>query len=287
MLLIAATIAGFACSAPRHHDGDAIMCAGSHRSDRLYGIDAPEMPGACRPGRRCTPGDPYAARDMLARLTNGRSVVCNQVDSDVYGRRIVRCSADGEDLSCAMIASGLAVARYGRLDCRTQPPVSKPRIVGNYARAPAPEPAELPLPERNPPASAHENHTRQKGSETSPGANRYYAPATGENTATNEAPGWNTMAIGVAVWLILVNSAAWAGFAIDKKRSIAGLARRVQRIPERRLLLLAGIGGSIGAIAAQQLLRHKTRKLPFASQLLWIAGCQAGVVIGVIAYLAH
>ncbi len=283
MLLIAATIAAFACSAPRHHDGDAIMCGGSHRSDRLYGIDAPEMPGACRPGRRCTPGDPYAARDTLARLTSGRSVTCKQVDTDVYGRRIVRCSADGEDLSCAMIASGLAVARYGRLDCGTQPPMSRPQIFGNYEIAPAPEPAELRLSGRNSPASVQENDTRQNGSQRSPGAERYYAPAKGENFA-NEAPGWNAMAIGVAVWLILVNSAAWAGFAIDKKRSIAGLALRVQRIPERRLLLLAGIGGSIGAIAAQHLLRHKTRKQPFASRLLWIAGFQAGIAIGAIAY---
>lgn len=108
---------GFACAAPTHHDGDAIRCGGSGRSMRLYGIDAPEMPGACRSGRQCTPGDPYASRDHLASLTAGRSVRCEQVDADRYGRLVVRCTAGGVDLSCQMVRDGFAVERYGRLRC--------------------------------------------------------------------------------------------------------------------------------------------------------------------------
>ena len=46
----------FPCPNPYHHDGDAIRCGHEGRSDRLYAIDAPEMPGACRPGRECSPG---------------------------------------------------------------------------------------------------------------------------------------------------------------------------------------------------------------------------------------
>lgn len=107
----------FACPSPTHHDGDAIRCAGQGKSMRLDSIDAPEMPGACRPGRTCTPGDPYASRDHLASLTRGQSVQCRQVDLDHYGRRIVRCYAGGVDLSCKMVADGFAVERYGRLDC--------------------------------------------------------------------------------------------------------------------------------------------------------------------------
>lgn len=106
----------FLCAAPYNHDGDNIRCAGGP-SSRLYGIDAPEMPGSCRPGRRCTPGDPYAARDHLRSLVDGRSVECRQVDTDHYDRPILRCRADGRDLSCAMVRDGYAVERYGSLDC--------------------------------------------------------------------------------------------------------------------------------------------------------------------------
>lgn len=107
----------FECRAPEHYDGDAIRCAGMRRSMRLYGIDAPEMPGSCRPGRKCTPGAPYAARAHLTALTEGRRVICDQRGTDRYRRVIVRCLAEGIDLSCRMVADGRAVQRYGRLDC--------------------------------------------------------------------------------------------------------------------------------------------------------------------------
>lgn len=50
------------------------------------------------------------------------------------------------------------------------------------------------------------------------------------------------------------------------------------RIRESTLLWLAFLGGSAGAILAQQLLRHKTRKEPFRSILLSIVIVQAGLV---------
>ena len=107
----------FACQSPTHHDGDAIRCEGSKRSMRLYAMDAPEMPGACRIGRQCTPGDPYASRDHLASLTVGKSVTCRQLDTDHYGRLIVQCFAASVDLSCKMERDGFAVERYGKLPC--------------------------------------------------------------------------------------------------------------------------------------------------------------------------
>ena len=116
----------FECRAPKHHDGDAVTCEGQ-KSMRLDSIDAPEMPGACRAGRECTAGDPFAARDHLASLTRARDVQCRHVDADRrragfqetdhYGRRIARCFADGIDVSCRMVADGFAVERYGKLDC--------------------------------------------------------------------------------------------------------------------------------------------------------------------------
>jgi len=103
------------CPNPYHHDGDAIRCGSKGRSDRLYAIDAPEMPGACRTGRQCTPGDPFAARDHLRALTAGKTVVCRQADLDRYGRSVVQCFANHIDLSCQMVRDGYAVERYGRL----------------------------------------------------------------------------------------------------------------------------------------------------------------------------
>lgn len=40
-------------------DGDTIRCRGERI--RLLGIDTPELPGHCRQGRDCVPGDPVAS----------------------------------------------------------------------------------------------------------------------------------------------------------------------------------------------------------------------------------
>ena len=53
-----------------------------------------------------------------------------------------------------------------------------------------------------------------------------------------------------------------------------------RRIPEGDLLGLALIGGSLGALLARHLFRHKTRKEPFSTQLLVITALQAGACIG-------
>ena len=102
------------CTSPIIIDGDTLHC-GRHRI-RLAGIDAPEMPGHCRPGRDCTPGDPFAAKAYLRSIARG-AVSCRQTDTDVYGRTVARCEAGGRDLSCAMIAAGHAVRRYGYISC--------------------------------------------------------------------------------------------------------------------------------------------------------------------------
>ena len=104
----------FLCHWPKVIDGDTIHC-GTTRV-RLAGIDAPEMPGHCRPGRDCTPGDPYAARDYLRSIVRN-PMTCRATDKDAYGRIVARCKADGKDLSCAMLAAGHAVRRYGYINC--------------------------------------------------------------------------------------------------------------------------------------------------------------------------
>ncbi len=105
----------FQCSSPRVLDGDTLDC-GAQRI-RLQGIDAPELPGHCRPGRDCTPGDPYASTANLGRLVNGKTMECRKIDTDVYGRTVARCSVGEIDLSCAQIEGGYAIRRYGVIFC--------------------------------------------------------------------------------------------------------------------------------------------------------------------------
>lgn len=111
----AQTPAPMVCAGLIVTDGDSLRC--SDQRIRLLGIDAPEMPGSCRPGRECVQGDPYAARDYLVSLTR-TTVRCTPEGQDRYGRTLARCTANGVDLSCAMIRSGHAVRRYAHIRCR-------------------------------------------------------------------------------------------------------------------------------------------------------------------------
>lgn len=102
------------CQSPHIIDGDTLTCDGQRI--RLEGIDAPEMPGHCRTGRSCTPGDPHAAKDYLESISRGL-VSCRPIKKDVYGRTVARCESGSRDLSCAMIAADHAVRRYSVILC--------------------------------------------------------------------------------------------------------------------------------------------------------------------------
>lgn len=88
-------------------DGDTIRC-GSERI-RLLGIDAPEMPGHCRQGRMCAPGDPLASKAAIATLLRRRPLTIMRIGRDRYGRTLALVSAGGQDLSCAQLRSGQAI----------------------------------------------------------------------------------------------------------------------------------------------------------------------------------
>jgi hypothetical protein len=78
-------------------DGDTIRC-GDERI-RLLGIDAPELPGHCRPGRDCAPGDPYASTASLQMAMVG-TLTIEGVGEDHYGRTLAVVAGSKGDLSC-------------------------------------------------------------------------------------------------------------------------------------------------------------------------------------------
>lgn len=95
------------CPAPVATDGDSIRC-GPERI-RLLAVDAPEMPGSCRQGRACVPGDPFASRDTLRGLLRYGPVRIVRVGVDRFGRTLAIVYAGRVNLSCAMVGQGAAV----------------------------------------------------------------------------------------------------------------------------------------------------------------------------------
>ena len=69
----------------------------------------------------------------------------------------------------------------------------------------------------------------------------------------------NTLHSYLAYYLLAINAVAFIVYGIDKYKS----KKAKWRIPETTLLLLAAIGGSIGAWAGMRLWHHKTMHKKF------------------------
>jgi len=82
------------------------------------------------------------------------------------------------------------------------------------------------------------------------------------------------------ILLSLANLLAFGLFAVDKARARTG----GRRMPERTLLLAALFGG-LGAGLGQRVLRHKTRKQPFAAWLGLILSLHAVALLAVAVML--
>ena len=82
-------------------------------------------------------------------------------------------------------------------------------------------------------------------------------------------------------WLALVNLLAFLALAKDKHAA----RKRRRRVPERRLLWLAALGGTPGVFAAIHLFSHKTRKQPFVSNLYTVVAVQLVLMAMAAIYL--
>ncbi|WP_447755658.1 DUF1294 domain-containing protein [Sphingopyxis fribergensis] len=97
----------------------------------------------------------------------------------------------------------------------------------------------------------------------------------------------------IVYWLIAANLIAFVLMIVDKQFAENGS----RRISESTLLGWAFFGGAIGTVAAARLIRHKTRKQPFATWMmvwlwlqiillgLWALGLLGPLVAAALAYL--
>jgi micrococcal nuclease len=90
-------------------DGDTIRCDGMRRV-RLLGVDTAELPGHCREGRDCAPGDPVAQMQALQRFLDVGGIRIQPIKLDRYERAVaIVTNGNGDNASCAVIQAG---ARY-------------------------------------------------------------------------------------------------------------------------------------------------------------------------------
>lgn len=65
--------------------------------------------------------------------------------------------------------------------------------------------------------------------------------------------------LNIIIYLLAINLIGLLTMFIDKKKAKYGS----WRIPEKTLLIIAALGGSIGTICGMYWFRHKTKKLKF------------------------
>ncbi|MDC0966424.1 thermonuclease family protein [Alphaproteobacteria bacterium] len=90
-------------------DGDSLR-SGKLRI-RLFGIDAPEKTQQCTGADGAKWACGTAAKEVLAALVaSAPQLQCNLIDTDRYGRAVMRCFAGKTDLGAALVRAGLALA---------------------------------------------------------------------------------------------------------------------------------------------------------------------------------
>ena len=63
----------------------------------------------------------------------------------------------------------------------------------------------------------------------------------------------------LAIYIVLINLFAYILYGVDKSKS----KKAMWRISERALIIIALVGGSVGALLAMKMFRHKTKHKKF------------------------
>ena len=80
------------------------------------------------------------------------------------------------------------------------------------------------------------------------------------------------------IYLLVINLTAFAAYGLDKKKA----EKDRWRIPEATLVMLAVLGGSIGALAGMLAFHHKTKKPKFVIGIPLILLLQSAASIAFI-----
>ncbi len=78
-----------------------------------------------------------------------------------------------------------------------------------------------------------------------------------------------------SLYLIMINVITFALYGLDKWRAMT----RQWRVREKKLIILALIGGSIGAMIGMTVFHHKTRKWYFRLGIPLILGIQVSLIL--------
>ena len=88
---------------------------------------------------------------------------------------------------------------------------------------------------------------------------------------------------GLLSWLIAINIVTLSAYGYDK--AVAGSEHT--RVPERVLLALALVGGTVGAWVGMTLFHHKTAKAPFQRKFWGVVVVQVLLVVGYYVFIKN
>lgn len=91
----------------------------------------------------------------------------------------------------------------------------------------------------------------------------------------------------LACWLVLINVITFFVFGADKLQAKRKEKKdTVRRVPEKNLLLLAAVGGSLGALLGMKVFHHKTLHRAFKIGVPVILALQILIPFGLWLYFA-
>lgn len=103
--------------------------------------------------------------------------------------------------------------------------------------------------------------------------------ATGLTAGVLAILGWPAdLLVVLLTWLAVASTVTFLAYAWDKRQARSG----GRRVPEAALHALAFAGGTMGALAAMRLLRHKSAKASFRVVFLLLSAAQVLLLIGLV-----